>query len=224
MPAASRPPLRRIAIIIGVWVVVAGGALLLATALDSPVGEGSRDVAQPAAPGTVAEPAASDQLPPLALVLGREPPADVRDLPPIEQATRLRDQVLQGAPAARWIELGSLLQQLGRGPMAGGAYQNALSLEPGNLEAQVGLALVDGATGPEGATRAAATLSDLAAANPDSQVVAFNQGWLAVYRARASAARAAWERTIALGANTSLGLNAAALLDALENAGGDRNP
>ena len=224
VPDASRIPLRRIAIIIGVWVVVAGGALLVAAALDSPVGEGSRDVAQPAVPGTVAEPEAPDGLPPLALVLGRELPADVRDLPVSEQAVRLRDQVARGAPAARWVGLGSLLQQLGRGPMAGGAFQNALTLEPGNLEALVGLALVGGATGPEGAARAAATLSDLATANPDSQLVAFNQGWLAVYRRRAAAARAAWERTVALGAGTRFGRNAAALLDALENGSTGRNP
>jgi cytochrome c-type biogenesis protein CcmH/NrfG len=108
--------------------------------------------------------------------------------------------------------------------MAEGAYRNALTLEPGNLDAQVGLALVEGATGPEGAARAAATLSDLATRNPDSQVVAFNQGWLAVYRRRAAPARAAWERTIALGPQTRLGLNAAALLDALENGSGGRNP
>jgi cytochrome c-type biogenesis protein CcmH/NrfG len=199
----------------------------VAPALDSRGGEGARDVAPPVARAAVAEPdppPAPDELPPLALVIARELPADVRDLPPSEQATRLRDQVIQGAPAARWVELGSLLQQLGRGPMAGGAFQNALALEPGNLEAQVGLALVDGATGPEGATRAAATLSDLAGANPGSQVVAFNQGWLAVYRGQAGAARSAWERTIALGATTRLGLSAAALLDALGSAGGGRNP
>jgi len=224
VPDSSRAPLRRIAIIIGVWVVAAGGALLVAAALDSPVGEGTRDVAQPAVPGTVAEPAPPNGLPPLALVLGRDLPADIRGLPAVEQATRLRDQVAQGAPAARWVELGSLLQQLGRGPMAGGAYRNALSLEPGNLEALVGLALVEGATGREGATRAAATLSDLATEHPDSQIVAFNQGWLAVYRQRAAPARAAWERTIALGPGTRLGLNAAALLDALENGSGGRNP
>jgi hypothetical protein len=224
MPDASRTPLRRIAIIIGVWVVVAGGALLVAAALDSPVGEGGRDVAQPAVPGTVAEPDTPNGLPPLALVLGRDLPADIRDLPPIEQATRLRDRVAQGAPAARWVELGSLLQQFGRGPMAGGAYRNALSLEPGNLEALVGLALVEGATGPDGATRAAATLSDLATENPDSQIVAFNQGWLAVYRRRAAPARAAWERTIALGVGTQFGRNAAALLNALEDGSGGRNP
>ena len=44
----------------GRTLVVAGGALLVAAALDSPVGEGSRDVAQPAVPGTVAEPEAPE--------------------------------------------------------------------------------------------------------------------------------------------------------------------
>ena len=118
---------------------------------------------------------------------------------------RLRDRVLAGGTADEWVLLGSLLQQLDRGPMADGAYRAALDLRPGDLGAQVGLALVEGATGADGAERAAADLQRLATENPRSQLVAFNQGWLAAYRRQAEAARAAWRRTVALDPGTRLG-------------------
>ena len=49
-----RPPRRWVAAVLGIWIVLAGGVILLAKALDSPVGAGARDEAQPAVPGPVA--------------------------------------------------------------------------------------------------------------------------------------------------------------------------
>jgi hypothetical protein len=108
--------------------------------------------------------------------------------------------------------------------MAAGAYRAALDLRPGDLAPQVGLALVDGATGPEGAERAAAELARLARDHPRSQLVALNQGWLAAYRRQLGAARAAWLRTVTLDPGSDLGRSAAALVDALENGAASRNP
>jgi cytochrome c-type biogenesis protein CcmH/NrfG len=225
--ATSSPRFRRIAIIAGVWVVATGGVLLLATHLDSPVGAGARDQAQPAAPAPVADPATTDPgaLPPLALVLASPPAGDLEGLTAQQQAIRLRDKVLsEGGAAKEWVALGSLLQQLGRGPMAEASYRQALAIEPGDLEARIGLIMVDGATGKAGAARAASALEDLARENPGSQVVAFNEGWLAAYRARADDARAAWRRTVALGAGTRLGRGAAGLLATLGSVRSGRNP
>ena len=49
-----RPPRRWVAGVLGIWIVLAGGVIVLAKALDSPVGAGARDQAQPAVPGPVA--------------------------------------------------------------------------------------------------------------------------------------------------------------------------
>ncbi len=162
--AARSPRLRPILVVLGVWIVVTGIAIAWAAALDEPVGAGSRDEAQPAAVGQIADPGATgsgdvsapEGLPPLALVVDTPLPADLAGLDASDAAVRLRDRVLAGGTAEEWVLLGSLLQQLDRGPMAAGSYRAALELRPDDLAAQVGLALVDGATGPEGAARAAA--------------------------------------------------------------------
>jgi hypothetical protein len=212
---------------------VTAAAIAWAAALDEPVGAGSRDTAQPAAVGDVADPGATgpaedvagpEGLPPLALLVDTPLPADLAGLDAREAAVRLRDRVLTGGTAEEWVLLGSLLQQLGRGPMAAGAYRAALDLRPGDLAAQVGLALVDGATGPEGAGRASAELARLAREHPGSQLVALNQGWLAAYGRQVGAARAAWLRAVALDPGSDLGRSAAALVDALGNGAAGRNP
>jgi hypothetical protein len=231
--SAARPPrLRRILIVLGVWAVLTGAAIAWAAALDDPVGAGARDEARPAAVGQVADPgmsgagdvSAPEGLPPLALVVDAPLPADLAGLDAREAAVRLRDRVLGGGTAAEWVLLGSLLQQLERGPMAAGAYRAALDLEPGDVAARVGLALVDGATGAEGAQRAAAELERLAAAHPQSQLVAFNQGWLAAYRRQVEPARDAWRRTVALDPGSRLGQTASSLVDALGTGPAGRNP
>ena len=159
MSAARSPRFRRILVVLGVWAVVTAAAIAWAVALDDPVGAGSRDAARPAAVGDVADPgatapaedvAAPEGLPPLALLVDTPLPADLAGLDAREAAIRLRDRVLTGGTPEEWVLLGSLLQQLGRGPMAAGAYRAALDLRPGDLAPQVGLALVDGATGPRG--------------------------------------------------------------------------
>jgi len=232
--AARSPRLRRILVVLGIWAVVTAAAVAWAAALDEPVGAGDRDAARPAAVGEVADPGATapsedvaapgEEAPPLSLVIDTPLPADLAGLDTREAAVRLRDRVLTGGTVQEWVLLGSLLQQLGRGPMAAGAYRAALDLRPGDVGAQVGLALVDGATGPEGAARAEAELARLAREHPRSQLVAFNQGWLAAYQRQVGAARAAWLRTLNLDPGSDLGRSAATVLDALGNGAAGRNP
>jgi hypothetical protein len=77
-----------------------------------------------------------------------------------------------------------------------------------------------GAGDGDGLARASAGLEALAREHPDSQLVAFNQGWVEIYRRRAGPAERAWRRTIALGEGTRLGRTALALLQQLEQSGG----
>ena len=115
------------------------------------------------------------------------------------------------------VELGSVVQEIGDVQSAEFAYRSALEAEPGNLPARVGLAVVPATAGPAGLDDAAAALRDLAAANPRSQLVSFNQGWVALYRKDAAAARAALERTRDLGPGTRLGRTAGTLLTAMDS-------
>jgi hypothetical protein len=209
--------------VLAVWAVAVGAALLLADALDSPVGEGARDEAQAVAPGPVAVPgealAGGEGLPPLALVLDRPLPEGIAGLPPIRQAARLSELAQSDPDPQRLVELGSVLQLLGDPEDAARAYRAAASRAPGDVAARAGLAMV-GAGDGDGLARASAGLDALAREHPDSQLVAFNQGWVEIYRRRAGPAERAWRRTIALGEGTRLGRTALALLQQLEQSGG----
>jgi hypothetical protein len=209
--------------VIAVWALAVGAALLLADALDSPVGEGARDEAQAVAPGPVAVPggalAGGEGLPPLALVLDRPLPEGIADLPPIRQATRLSELARSDPDPRRLVELGSVFQLLGDPEDAARAYRAAAARAPADAAARAGLAMVEG-TGGEGLARAAAGLAALAREHPDDQLVAFNQGWVEIYRRRAGPAERAWRRTVALGEGTRLGRTATALLRELDRAGG----
>ena len=219
--------------VLGVWLVLTAGALLAANAMDDPVGAGARDAAQPAVPGEIAdapatvdgtEPAggaaaaagdtADEQppLPPFAMVLDHRMPADLAGLPPAQQAVALRTRAMSTNSPVRLVELGSVLQFLGDLQSADFSYRAALKADPGNIPAQVGLAVVAGGEGAGGLDAAARNLRTLAAAHPRAQIVTFNQAWVEIYRGRAAPARAALERTVALGPDTRLGRTSTALL------------
>jgi len=222
---APRLPLRGLALVVGVWIALTGGALLVANALDSPVGAGARDKAQPEAPGTVATTGPQvGNLPPFAMVLDHPLPAGIAGLAPARQAEELRTRAMSTRSPERFVELGSVLQVLGDAESAEFSYRSALRFDPQNVAAQVGLAVVDGTTGAEGLAIGAERLRALAADHPRDQLVSFNQGWLEIYRGRGDVAREALERTVDLGPATRLGRTAQALLAALEEISLGPNP
>ena len=213
---AGRPPLRRLVILVGAWIALAGGALLVANALDTPTGQSARDEAQAAAPGPVATTAPSSAaLPPFAMVLDHPLPAKLSGLPPARQAQELRVMAMTTKDPARFVELGSVLQVVGDPASAQFSYQSALKFDPGDLSAQVGLAVIRGGEGAAGLADADRRLAALAGSYPREQIVRFNQAWVAIYRGRADVADAQLKRTVALGAETRLGRTAAALIAAL---------
>jgi Flp pilus assembly protein TadD len=233
-PALRRASPRRLAVAAGVWAVVTLAAILIAVALDNPVGAGSRDEAQPVAPGgRVAEApaegaagapaegaagapgAAPASLPPLTLVTDRSLPPEVAGLPPGEAVSALQARAEGGSDPAAWVDLGVALQQLDRPEEAAAAFRGALREDPGHVPALAGLAMAEG-DARDRLDAAAAELGRLATAHPDSQLVAANVGWVEFYRRRPEAAHAALERAVALGGDGRVGRIARALVDALE--------
>ncbi|HMN98329.1 MAG TPA: hypothetical protein PKD59_02840 [Miltoncostaeaceae bacterium] len=235
-------PHRRLAALAGIWLALTGGALLLAGALDRPVGAGDRDRAQPAAVAAsdapasgVAEGAQTDgtmgagaatgaaagadavRLPPFAMVLDHRLPDGVAGLDPAGQAEELRRRAMATNDPVTLVELGSVMQVLGDAASAEFAFRSALDADPGNLAARVGLAVVPATCGRAGLAAAAAELRALAAADPRSQLVGFNQAWVALYAGDAAGARAALRRTRDLGAGTRLGRSAGTLLTAMDS-------
>jgi hypothetical protein len=241
-------PPRRLAAVAGIWLVLTGGAVLVANAMDQPVGAGERDRAQPAAvaaseapatgvvegrqtdgtadggaasrgPAPTSRPARADsvQLPPFAMVLDHPLPAEVKDLNLGARAEALRREAMTTNDPVTLVELGTVVQEIGDVQSAEFAYRSALDARPGYLPARVGLAVAPAANGPAGLAQAASALRALAADHPGSQLVSFNQGWVALYREDAAAARAAFARTRALGPGTRLGRTAATLLTAMES-------
>jgi len=222
--ARVRPSARSLVIAAAAAVGVAVIAVGLAVRLDDPVGAGAVDSAQPIVAGPIVapgeeltgRPTPTGALPPLALVLDRQPPEGIGDLPAEDQISRLRALAATRAEPRRLVELGAAYQGARRNDEAREAYVNALRLDPDDVAAEVGLALNAAAAGGEDARRAAGALTDLAAQNPDNQIVAFNQGWLAAYQRDAETAEAAWRRTIAIDSNSRLGRTATQLLTLLD--------
>lgn len=200
--ADTRPSSRRIGLAVGAWVVLALVVILVARVMtDTPA-----PLEQPSAP--------SPSLPPLTLWLDRDLPAAAANAPtPQRQIELLENRAVGVDTAAAWVDLGAARQYQGQYQDAVLDYQRALVIDPRRLDARVGIIMVDAATA-SGRTGAAQSLSALARQHPDSQVVAFNQGMVAVYREDAATARDAFERARALGPDTPLGVVARRLLAA----------
>ena len=213
----ARAPRRRLAAVIAAWLALLGSALAVATTLDSPVGAGARDEAQPA-PAAQVDDAAPETgaLPPFAMVLDHALPPGVRGLAPARQAVELRVRAMRTRSPERLVELGSVLQVLGDTTSARFSYESALRYAPGDLDARIGLAMIDGGEGAEGLRRSAARLAAIAADAPGSQAVSFNRAWVDVYRGDGDAARRGLERTAAMGPDSRLGRTATALIAALD--------
>lgn len=226
-PAAPRTPWprsRRVAAVLAVWVVAVAGALLVAGALDDPVGSGARDESQPVGPElSAASPSA--ELPPLALILDRAPPPSVTRLPAREQIPALQRLARTTSGPRHLIELGSVLQSQGAYPGAGAVFRRALERSPGDVGARTGLALNLGAGGdPAGLARAAAELDALARERPRSQIVAFNIAWVAIYRDERQVAATALTRAIGLDEDSRLGRLGIQVLATLDPGGSGRQP
>jgi hypothetical protein len=196
-PARARRSLGRkqIGIALTVWAALVMAALGIAKALDD---EPVRATTESVAPAG---------LPPLRLYLDRELPKQVTGLTTLAaQAERLQELAVGGNNPARWVELGMVAMRGGDPTTARLVFERALTIDRDRLDAKVGLAMVDGTTGPDGLERAAKALTDLEQQNPTSQLVAFNLGMVAAYRGDRTTIERAFTRAGELGPATELGV------------------
>ena len=197
---------KQLAIAAAIWAVLVVAALGVAAALDDEPVRGTSESVAPAG------------LPPLRLYLDRSLPTEITDLPTLAaQFDRLQQLAAASDDPSRWVELGTAALRAGDLTTARLVFERALTLDRDRVDAQVGLAMVDGATGPEGLTRAAKTLAGLEARNPNSQLVIFNLGMVAAYRSDRATIDRAFTRASALGPNTPLGALARRLAAAAEH-------
>lgn len=222
--ALRLPPRRKLVAALAVWAVLVAAALGLATRLDQPVGSGALDPSQPIIAGPVVDPGFDSgqarELPPLALVLDRPFPAEIADLPLGEQIQRLTQSAQSERTAIAWVRVGVAQQGADDGPAAERSYRLALEIEPDFLPGRLGLVMVQAAQSPQDLVRARLALDALARRQPRSQLIAFNQGWLAVYSRDGGAAVDAWTRTAEIDPGSFLGDAATRLVDAIGTGGG----
>lgn len=198
-----------------VGVVCAALALALAFALDTPTASLRRDPA-PVVGGAVVDsgPTATATLPPLSMIIGEPVPQALVGLTETEQLDALRRRA-SASGVSQLLQLGSAEQRVGNQTAAALAYRDVLRVDTGNVAAAVGLAMVEGAGDAAGLRRAEDMLGALQARYPGNPLVAFNRGWLAIYRRDGPGAVAAWRRVIAINPASSLGRTARTLLTQL---------
>jgi cytochrome c-type biogenesis protein CcmH/NrfG len=198
--------------VIGAAAVVAVVAVLVAGALSGNTSSGIRATTSSsgASTSTGAASAATAQLPQLAIVLNRTDA--VSQMPASNQVVALQSEIATHPTAERYLDLGQAEMSLADQGAAVSAFSHAAQLAPNAPEPLVGLAMTAAMSGGAGLQTANAELQTLQSRFPTNQVVAFNLGWLALYRRDAATVKTAWRRTVQLGKQTPLGIAATVLL------------
>jgi cytochrome c-type biogenesis protein CcmH/NrfG len=191
--------------VLGGAALVAVVAILIAVALSQPSGT-------PASTSTTSGTSAiKAQLPQLAIVLNRTDA--IAQMAVSNQVVALQAEIASKPTATEYMDLGQAQMSLADQQAAVSAFSHAQQLDPTAPEPLVGLAMTEAMSGTQaGFATANAELQALQSRYPNSQVVAFNLGWLALYRRDAATVRAAWGRAVRLGKQTPLGIAATVLL------------
>ena len=197
----------RFFVVIGTAAVVAVAAILVAVAVSGSSSSGSSTSTTPAN----SPPATAAKLPQLAIVLNRTDA--ISQMAASNQAVALQSEIASKPTASRYLDLGQVEMSLADPQAAASAFAHAAQLAPSTPEPLVGLAMITAMSGTSADMQTAnAELLGLQSRFPDSQVVAFNLGWLALYRRDPATVKAAWAHAIQLGKQTPLGIAATVLL------------
>ena len=213
-PQAARTRTIRFFAVVGIAAVVAIGAILVAVVLNQPSGSSSGGTSTSATASS-----AKAALPQLAVVLNRTDP--VQAMTAANQAIALRLMIQSHPTAERYMALGQVEMSLADQNAATDAFSHAAQLAPSSPDPMVGLAMTQAMSGSTGYDAANAQMTALAQRFPNSQVVAFNLGWLALYRRDVATVKSAWAHTVALGPTTELGKTAKVLLAQIGKATGN---
>ncbi len=211
---AKRRRTVRFVVVLGIAGIVAVAAILVAVTLNQPSGTKPQTSATIAA-GPVVAP--GDQLtggpsalPPFAIVLDRTDAAS--SMSAANQVVALRQELATKPASTTYLDLGQAYMTLGDQASAQNAFADAAALAPSTPGPLVGLAMSEGMSGTAGLASGNALMMQLQTRFPTSQVVSFNLGWLALYRADVTTLRDAWARTVLLGPTTAFGSLARGLL------------
>jgi len=197
----------RFFVVIGTATVVAVAAILVAVAVSGSSSSGASTSTTPAS----SAPAAAAKLPQLAIVLNRTDA--ISQMASSNQVVALQSEIASKPTASRYLDLGQVEMSLADPQAAASAFAHAAQLAPSTPEPLVGLAMITAMSGTSADMQTAnAELLGLQSRFPDSQVVAFNLGWLALYRRDPATVKAAWAHAIQLGKQTPLGIAATVLL------------
>jgi cytochrome c-type biogenesis protein CcmH/NrfG len=191
--------------VMGAAAVVAVSAVLVAVALSGTTSSGVR-----ASTSTGTSTASGGQLPQLAIVLNRTDA--ISQMAASNQVVALQAEIASHPTAARYLDLGQAEMSVADQRAAVNAFSRAAQLAPNTPEPLVGLAMAEGMSGGASLETANAQLQTLQSRFPDNQVVAFNLGWLALYRRDPATVTTAWKRAVQLGKQTPLGVAATVLL------------
>jgi hypothetical protein len=226
------PDWRRLGLIAVIGVLVAVAAVGIARMLDDPVGGSTPDEARPAVGGAVAGLVPTDTTPgdttptttplkatdvlgPYSMVLAGPLPERLSDATATVAVTRLEARLREKRSLRRIVELAYGYQRVDQPEKAAPLFSEALRLRPGYLPARIGIATIPGETGGRGLLQSRTALAALRREFPRSQIVIFNQGWIALYLRDGPAATKEFETVERLGPKTALGRAATAFLIAL---------
>jgi tetratricopeptide (TPR) repeat protein len=154
-------------------------------------------------------------------VPGEPLPQELASLLPVEQLAALEERTRGAEDARPWIDYGVGLQRAGRPLSAQEAFDRAVALEPDNVEALAGAAVVR--FDKDDPSQAFSRLGPLSQRFPDAPVVRFHLGLSLLWLGQLEEAREQLQAVLAAGEGAVWAREAAQLLDRLEEAG-EGNP
>ena len=114
-------------------------------------------------------------------------PADIGGLGPLEQLDELERRAAGSDEAEAWIRYGVALQRAARPVSAAAAFDRAVELDPGSVEARTAAALARFTK--DDPSQAFSRLGPLSAANPGAAVVRFHLGLALLWLSQVAEAR-----------------------------------
>jgi Flp pilus assembly protein TadD len=145
-------------------------------------------------------------------------PPELEGALPLAQLAALEERANAATDAAPWIQYGVALQRAGRPLSAREAFDRAVELEPDNVEALAGAAVIR--FDKDDPSQAFSRLGPLSDRFGNEPVVRFHLGLCLLWLRQVEGARDQLGQAVATGGETVWGRQAAQLLESLDSASG----